>query len=156
VHGVPDLIDCVRDAFAATSEEVLQFYWDGSTPLSCAGSTWLRAVGDVCVCTSTDWEASGPYESIEHALSSADSLLTQATDPGLESSYMSEDELLCLARRLCPLECRVRINGSEYGWKDGKLVDAYELEEPEEDEWEDEEEGDDDDEDANDEGNEAT
>jgi hypothetical protein len=139
-HGVPDMLDCIRTAFGACAEEVLHFFWDGTTPLSCSGSTWLHAVGDVCLCTSTDWEESGPYESIREALNTADSFQTEANDPGLHSRHLSEKELLSLARCLCPEECRVRINGDEYGWKDGKLVPVDELEEEvEEEEPEDEE-----------------
>lgn len=134
-YGVPDLIDCVREAFDETSEEVLQLYWEGSTPLSGGGSSFLRAVGDVCVCTSTDWEASGPYESIEEALANAETFSCATTDPGLLSGHLSDDELLRLARRLCPRESRAHVNGEEYGWKDGKFVPVEELEEePEEDE----------------------
>ena len=131
-YGVPDMLDCIRNAFDACAEEVLQFFWDGTTPLSGSGSTLLRAVGDICVCTSTDWETSGPYESIKEALNTADSFQTDANDPGLNSSHLSEKELLSLARRLCPEECRVHINGDEYGWKAGKLVPADELEEEDE------------------------
>ena len=139
-YGVPDLLDCIRSAFDAEAEEVLHFFWDGSTPMCSTGSTWLRAVGDICVCTSTDWETSGPYESIKEALNTADSFQTEANDPGLDSRHLSEKELLSLARRLCPEECRVHINGDEYGWKAGKLVPADELEEEvEEDEPEEEE-----------------
>jgi hypothetical protein len=131
-HGVPDMLDCIRTAFGACAEEALHFFWDGTTPLSCSGSTWLHAVGDVCLCTSTDWEESGPYESIQEALRNADSFQTEANDPGLDSSRLSHKELLSLARRLCQEECRVHINGDEYGWKAGKLVPADELEEEDE------------------------
>lgn len=139
-HGVPDMLDCIRNAFDAKAEEVLHFFWDGSTPMCSTGSTWLRAVGDICVCTSTDWETSGPYESIREALNTADSFQTEANDPGLESSHLSHKELLSLARRLCQEECRVHINGDEYGWKAGKLVPADELEEALEEEEPEEEE----------------
>lgn len=139
-HGVPEMLDCIRTAFGACAEEVLHFFWDGTTPLSCSGSTWLHAVGDVCLCTSTDWEESGPYESIKEALNTADSFQTEANDPGLDSRHLSEKELLSLARRLCQEECRVHINGDEYGWKAGKLVPADELEEALEEEEPEEEE----------------
>ena len=131
-HGVPDMLDCIRNAFDEKAEEVLHFFWDGSTPMCSTGATWLRAVGDICVCTSTDWETSGPYESIKEALNTADSFQTEANDPGLDSHHLREKELLSLARRLCPEECRVHINGDEYGWKAGKLVPADELEEEDE------------------------
>lgn len=140
-YGIPDLLDCIRNAFDAKAEEVLHFFWDGSTPMCSTGSTWLRAVGEICVCTSTDWEASGPYESIEEALNTADSFQTEANEAGLESSHLSEKELLSLARRLCSGESRVHINGDEFGWKDGKLAPVDELEEEvKEEETEEEEE----------------
>lgn len=139
-YGIPDLLDCIRNAFDAKAEEVLHFFWDGSTPMCSTGSTWLRAVGEICVCTSTDWEASGPYESIEEALNTADSFQTEANEPGLDSSHLSEKELLSLARRLCSGESRVHINGDEFGWKDGKLVPVEEEEEEDEPEEEAEEE----------------
>ena len=139
-HGVPEMLDCIRTAFGACAEEVLHFFWDGTTPLSCSGSTWLHAVGDVCLCTSTDWEESGPYESIKEALNTADSFQTEANDPGLDSRHLSEKELLSLARRLCQEECRVHINGDAYGWEGGKLVPVDELEEEVEEEEEEEDE----------------
>ncbi len=125
-QGVPDLFDCACTAFDACSEEALQFCWD-------SGSSWLRVVGDICICISTDWATTGPYESIEEALATADTFLTETTDPSFLSRHISETELLRLARSICPQESRASINGDEYGWKGNKFVPADELEEePEE------------------------
>lgn len=122
--GRADLEECIEAAFDECAEEVLQFSWGGETPLCSTGSSWLRAVGTVHVCTSTDWAKSGPYLTWQDAVAHADTFNTESTNPELQSSSLSDDELARIGAQVCSPGCDLYINGELYRGRKRKTDQA--------------------------------
>lgn len=117
-----DVVDCIQTAFEQCMEEVLTLSWDGTTPLSPSGMSRVCEVSGVYVCTSTDWEPTGPSTSLSDILSDSETFQTITSMASLDSSEISMKQMLKLARCVCPESGTIKINGDKYGWRGSKLV----------------------------------
>lgn len=117
-----DVVDCIQSAFEECMQEVLTLSWDGTTPLSPSGSSRVCEVSGVYVCSSTDWEPTGPSTSLLDVLSDSETFQTRTNSASLDSSELSTEQMLKIARSVCPEEGTIRVNGDKYGWSGRKLA----------------------------------
>ena len=173
LHGkaVPDEVwetigDDVVRAFENHATIVLTLEWDSSTPLGGNGCSQVLALAGVHVCVSTDWDAEGPYDSVDDAVWSYESFSLPTSSADFSSRTLSTEALAALVASL-DLEIEdldgFTINGQPATrTKDGKVVTGEAAvtaanaeraaaagdDEEEDDEDEDEDEEDDDEDDA--------
>lgn len=176
LHGkaVPDEVwetigDDVVRAFENHATTVLTLEWDSGTPLGGSGCSQVLALAGVHVCVSTDWDAEGPYDSVDDAVWSYESFSLPTSSADFSSRTLSTEALAALVASL-DLEIEdldgFTINGQPATCtKDGKVVtgeaavaaanaeraaaaagdDDAEDDEGEDDDGDDDEEGDDED-----------
>lgn len=174
LHGkaVPDEVwetigDDVVRAFENHATTVLTLEWDSGTPLGGSGCSQVLALAGVHVCVSTDWDAEGPYDSVDDAVWSYESFSLPTSSADFSSRTLSTEALGKLVEDL-DLELEdldgFTINGQPATrTKDGKIVTGEaavaaanaeraaaaagddDAEDDEDDEGEDDEEGDDED-----------
>lgn len=176
LHGkaVPDEVwetigDDVVRAFENHATTVLTLEWDSGTPLGGSGCSQVLALAGVHVCVSTDWDAEGPYDSVDDAVWSYESFSLPTSSADFSSRTLSTEALAALVASL-DLEIEdldgFTINGQPATrTKDGKVVtgeaavaaanaeraaaaagdDDAEDDEGEDDDGDDDEEGDDED-----------
>ena len=70
--------------------------------------------------TSSDYDPSGPYQSIDEALEQ-DYFEVETANPEISGS-LPLAQLISIARGVCGEDETVSINDVVYGWKDGELV----------------------------------
>lgn len=172
--AVPDEVwetigDDVVRAFENHATTVLTLEWDSGTPLGGSGCSQVLALAGVHVCVSTDWDAEGPYDSVDDAVWSYESFSLPTSSADFSSRTLSTEALAALVASL-DLEIEdldgFTINGQPATrTKDGKVVtgeaavaaanaeraaaaagdDDAEDDEGEDDDGDDDEEGDDED-----------
>ena len=100
---------------------ILGLSWDGDFPGN-SGALWIQEWRGIFFITSSDYEASGPYESLEEALE--DELFSiPSPHPELNSLQMPLARLLELARNQIAEEGDIiYINSEEYSLSAGQLV----------------------------------
>ena len=129
--AVPDEVwetigDDVVRAFENHATTVLTLEWDSGSPLGGNGCSQVVALAGVHVCVSTDWEAEGPFDSVDDAVWRYESFSLPTSSADFSSRTLSTEALGALLESL-DLEIEdldgFTINGQPATrTKDGKIV----------------------------------
>jgi len=96
--AVPDEVwetigDDVVRAFENHATTVLTLEWDSSSPLGGNGCSQVVALAGVHVCVSTDWEAEGPFDSVDDAVWRYESFSLPTSSADFSSRTLSTEAL---------------------------------------------------------------
>jgi len=113
------LEDWLQNNLFDHANQVLCLAWDGNFPGN-SGALYVQESKGMFFITSSDYDPSGPYMSLDEALEK-DYFAIETANPEISGSLPLE-QLISIARGVCGKDQTVRINDDVYGWQDGELV----------------------------------
>jgi hypothetical protein len=113
------LQDWLHDNLEDGFDQVFCLAWDGNFPGN-SGALYVQEWRGLYFITSSDYDPSGPYQSLEEALEQ-DYFMVETANPEI-SGGLPIEQLISIARGVCGEDDNIRINDVLYGWKDGELV----------------------------------
>lgn len=113
------LEDWLMNNLLERADQVLCLAWDGDFPGN-SGALYVQEAKGMFFISSSDYEPSGPYQSIDEALE-ADYFAVETANPEL-SGALPLEKLISIARGVCGEDETISINDVVYGWEDGELV----------------------------------
>ena len=113
------LHDWLHDNFEDGFDQVLCLAWDGDFPGN-SGALYVQEWRGLYFITSSDYDSSGPYLTLDEALEQ-DYFAVETANPEVSGSLPPE-QLLSIAKGVCGEDETVQVNDVVYGWKDGKFV----------------------------------
>lgn len=108
------LAEELGETYEFFAARVVTLDWAGDTPMGGSGASWISAFADVYWFGSSDWEASGPYESIGQALGASSSFDMPTYGAWLRSEVVGDAELLSIGASICPHDGDIYINSARY------------------------------------------
>ncbi len=113
------LRDWLHDNLADAFDQVLCLAWDGDFPGN-SGALYVQEWRGLYFISSSDYDPSGPYQSLEEALEQ-DYFAVETANPEVSGS-LPLAQLLAIAQGICGEDDTVRVNDVLYGWKAGEFV----------------------------------
>ena len=113
------LEDWLRDNLLDRADQVLCLAWDGDFPGN-SGALYVQEAKGMFFITSSDYDPSGPYQSLDEALEQ-DYFEVETANPEISGS-LPLAQLISIASGVCGEDETVSINDVVYGWQDGELV----------------------------------
>lgn len=113
------LEDWLMNNLLDRADQVLCLAWDGDFPGN-SGALYVQEAKGMFFISSSDYEPSGPYQSVDEALEE-DYFAVETANPEL-SGALPLEKLISIARGVCGDGETISINDVAYGWKDGELV----------------------------------
>ena len=118
-YAKEELEDWLQDNLLEHAAEVLCLAWDGDFSGN-SGALYVQEALGMFFISSSDYDPSGPYQSIDEALE-ADYFAVETANPEI-SVALPMEKLISIARGVCADGETISINDVVYGWKDGELV----------------------------------
>lgn len=118
-YAKEQLEDWLQDNLLDHAVEVLCLAWDGDFPGN-SGALYVQEAQGMFFITSSDYDPSGPYQSIDEALEQ-DYFAVETANPEI-SGALPLEKLISIASGVCGEDETVSINDVVYGWQDGELV----------------------------------
>jgi len=113
------LEDWLADNLLDRADQVFCLAWDGNFPGN-SGALYVQERHGLYFITSSDYDPSGPYQSLDEALEQ-DYFMVETANPEISGSLPLE-QLISIASGVCGEDETVSINDVVYGWQDGELV----------------------------------
>ena len=118
-YAKEQLEDWLADNLLDHADQVLCLAWDGDFPGN-SGALYVQEAKGMFFITSSDYDPSGPYQSIDEALEQ-DYFAVETANPEI-SGALPLEKLISIASGVCGEDETVSINDVVYGWQDGELV----------------------------------
>jgi hypothetical protein len=118
-YAKEQLEDWLMNNLLDRADQVLCLAWDGDFPGN-SGALYVQEAKGMFFISSSDYEPSGPYQSVDEALEE-DYFAVETANPEL-SGALPLEKLISIARGVCADSETISINDVVYGWKDGELV----------------------------------
>lgn len=118
------LVEAASEAFYRRSKRVVTLDWDSCSPMGGCGASWVDGYAGVYCFGSSDWEAQGPFDSVDGALCASSSFEMATYDASLQSDTLSEARLLSIGWSICPYDGTIYVNGAAYRRGEDELVPA--------------------------------
>lgn len=118
-YAKEQLEDWLMNNLLDRADQVLCLAWDGDFPGN-SGALYVQEAKGMFFISSSDYEPSGPYQSVDEALEE-DYFAVETANPEL-SGALPLEKLISIARGVCADGETISINDVVYGWKDGELV----------------------------------
>ncbi len=118
-YAKEQLEDWLMNNLLDRADQILCLAWDGDFPGN-SGALYVQEAKGMFFISSSDYEPSGPYQSVDEALEE-DYFAVETANPEL-SGALPLKKLISIARGVCADGETISINDVVYGWKDGELV----------------------------------
>lgn len=118
-YAQEELEDWLQDNLLDRAVEVLCLAWDGDFSGN-SGALYVHEAQGMFFISSSDYDPSGPYQSIDEALEQ-DYFAVETANPEISGALLLE-KLISIARGVCGEDETVSINDVVYGWQGGELV----------------------------------
>lgn len=118
-YAKEQLEDWLQDNLLDCADQVLCLAWDGDVSGN-SGALYVQEAKGMFFITSSDYDPSGPYQSIDEALEE-DYFAVETANPEI-SGALPLEKLISIASGVCGEDEKVSINDVVYGWQDGELI----------------------------------